>query len=138
LRSEHDWRRNAAAEGLFLIGEGAAAATPALVAALTESVTTEGDGQRSNSWAARALGLAAPGTAAEAEAVAALTSALDSSAGGTRAYSADSLARFGPPASPALPRLRVLRDDPDRLVAWMARSAVAKLEGSPMPAERPN
>jgi HEAT repeat protein len=138
LRSEHDWRRNAAAEGLFLIGEGAAAATPALVAALTESVTTEGDGQRANSWAARALGLAAPGTAAEAEAVVALTRALDSSAGGTRAYSADSLARFGPPASSALPRLRVLRDDPDRLVAWMARSAVAKLEGSPMPAERPN
>jgi HEAT repeat protein len=136
LRSEHDWRRNAAAEGLFLIGKGAAAATPALVSALTESVTTEGNGQRTNSWAARALGLTAPGTAAEAEAIAALTRALDSSAQGTRGYSADSLSRFGPPASSALPRLRALRNDPDRFVSAMASSAVARLEGGPVPAGR--
>jgi HEAT repeat protein len=134
LRSEHAWRRNAAAEGLFLIGQGAAAATPALASALAESVTAEGPGgQGSNSWAARALGLAAPGTAAEAEAIAALTRGLDSSAQGTRAYSADSLARFGPRASSALPRLRALRDGPDRFVSAMARSAVARLEGAPVP-----
>jgi HEAT repeat protein len=139
LRSEHDWRRNAAAEGLFLIGKDAAAATPALIAALTESVTREdegdGDGRRANSWAARALGRTAPGTAAEAEAIAALTRALDSTAQGTRACSAESLARFGPRAAPALPRLRALRGDPDRIVSAMARAAVTRLEleGAPMP-----
>jgi HEAT repeat protein len=133
LRSGQDLRRNAAAEGLFLLGKGAAAATPALSSALTESVATEGDGRGANSWAARALGLAAPGTAAEAAAIAALTRGLDSSAQGTRAYSADSLARFGRPAASALPRLRALRGDPDRFVAAMARSAVARLEGAPVP-----
>jgi hypothetical protein len=118
---------------LFLIGEEATAAAPALVSVLTESLTREGNGRNSNSWAARALGLAAPGTAAEAEAVSALTRALDSSAQGTRAYSADSLARFGPRASSALPRLRALSNDPDAFVSAMARSAVARLEGAPVP-----
>jgi HEAT repeat protein len=134
LRSEHAWRRNAAAEGLFLIGQGAAAATSALASALAESVTAEGPGgQGSNSWAARALGLAAPGTAAEAEAIAALTRALDSSAVGTRAWSADSLARFGPRASSVLSRLRALCDDPVSQVSEMARRAVAQLEGTAVP-----
>src|SRR5262249_32806583 len=130
-----DWRRNAAAEGLFLIGKDAATATPALVAALTESVTGEGDGRRSNSWAARALGLAAPGTAAEGEAVAGPARARGAAAQRARAHSAHSLARFGSPAKSALPRLRALRDDPDRLVLTMARSAVARLEGAPAPAD---
>ena len=73
LTSDHMWRRNAAAEGLFLIGKDAAPAAPALVSALTESIATEGKGQWANSWAVRALGLAAPGTATEADAIAALT-----------------------------------------------------------------
>jgi HEAT repeat protein len=133
LQSDHYWRRNAAAQGLFLIGKGAAAAAPELVLALADSVTTEGDGQRANSWAARALGLAAPGSGTEAAAIAALTRALDSSADGTRAYAADSLARFGPLASSALPRLRALRDDPVQFVSAMASSAVARLEGASVP-----
>ena len=133
LRSEHDWRWNAAAEGLFLMGKAAAAATPALATALTESITNEDKGRKANSWAARALGLAAPGTAAEAQAIAALTTALESSAQGTRAYSADSLARFGPPALSALPLLRALRGDPDRFVSAMASSAIARLEGARVP-----
>ena len=108
LRSEHYWRRHAAAEGLFLLGKGAAAAGPELASALAESVAAEGDGSGANSWAARALGLAAPGTASEAKAIAALTRALGSSDEGTRLWSIDSLALFGPPASSALPRLRAM------------------------------
>jgi HEAT repeat protein len=138
LRSEHYWRRHAAAEGLFLLGKGAAAAGPELASALAESVAAEGDGREANSWAARALGLAAPGAASEAEAIAALTRALNSSHQGTRTWSVDSLGRFGPPASSALPRLRALRDDRDRFIAATARAAVARIEDVAVPVSPPD
>ncbi|OJW09066.1 MAG: hypothetical protein BGO49_07835 [Planctomycetales bacterium 71-10] len=84
--------------------------------------------RRVASRAAEALALLAPGTPRAPEVVAALVRALDSDAITLHAATAEALGRFGPLASPALPRLRemVKLEDPGRRRA--AREAVRRIE----------
>jgi HEAT repeat protein len=134
LRSEHAWRRGAAAEGLFLIGEGAAPAAPALAAALTEALDA-GEDTGNRSWMPRALAVTAPGTGAAGAAMDALTRALGAREEGTRAWSAEALGRFGPAARAAAPRLRELQNDPNLQVAREARAALEKIGFAAVPRE---
>jgi HEAT repeat protein len=134
LQSEHAERRGAAAQGLHTIGPRASAAAQALVAALTKSIAANDD-PGNDSWISRALGMVAPGSASAGEAIGALTLALDSKDKvGLRMYAVDSLGRFGPAASAAVPRLRVLQEEPDGIIAGFARAALGRIEAKPRPA----
>jgi HEAT repeat protein len=128
LQSDYAWRRGAAAEGLMTIGAPASAATPALIAFLKEGAQKD---LGNDSWAARALGVVAPGSGSAEEAVAALIAALDAKSDGTRGWSADSLGRFGPAAAAAVPRLRILEKGSDRTISSKAAAARKRIESAP-------
>lgn len=84
------------------------------------------------SWAATALGRIAPGTPKADEAAAALVEALeaDPTPGGTSDV-IEAVARFGPAAKGAIPRLRALAQDPHGSTREAAQKALATLEGAP-------
>src|SRR5262249_6722433 len=119
LRSEHVWRRGAAARGLMAMGRDASASVPALLQTLTEAVAQPGRFE-GDSWIPQALGQVAPGSASEADAVKALTAALSAKQDRIRMFAVDALGKFGPAASSAVPRLRTLLDDPDSF--WSGRA----------------
>jgi hypothetical protein len=80
---------------------------------------------------AEALGQLAPGTQWEGRAVTALISALDAAWEYTRAEAARSLARFGPRASAAIPRLKAIAvRDPSPDARKAATDAIAAIEAA--------
>ena len=79
------------------------------------------------------LGKTAPNTPWADEAVALLTVALESASPGVRSTAAESLARFGPRAKPALARLHAIAND-ERVEPWVrgpAGSAARRIEAVP-------
>ena len=122
--------RPAAAEALFSLGKLAAPATPTLVATLREGARPDG-GQDFESWAARALGVLAPGTEWACPTIRGLIEGLGAPSAGMRHHSALALGEFGPDARAALPRLREVEQGPDRYTAKMAAAAIRKIEGPP-------
>jgi HEAT repeat protein len=127
LRSKYWWRPGAVARALMPMGSVAAKAVPALAAALSQSVAVPQD-RGNESWIARALGEIAPSAAPSPEAIKSLTEALGSTHVGTRAYSAQSLGRFGRAATASVPRLRALLNDPSPFVRRSAQTALGAIE----------
>jgi HEAT repeat protein len=81
--------------------------------------------------AAEALGQLAPGTPWEGQALTALTSALDGAWDSTRVAAARSLARFGPRASAAIPRLKAIAgSDPSPDARKAAADAITAIEAT--------
>jgi len=84
------------------------------------------------SWAATALGRIAPGTPKADEAAAALVEALEADPTlGDTSDVIEAIARFGPAAKGAIPRLRALAQDPHASIREAAQNALATLEGAP-------
>jgi HEAT repeat protein len=125
LRSGHPSSRAAAARALFSVGKRASSAVSTLITTLVDG---SGADEGYESWAARALGRAAPGTELTDRTVEALSKGLYAKAGGTRGYSAEALGHFGRAASGALPRLRELLGDRDGFVARSAKAAIDQIE----------
>jgi HEAT repeat protein len=124
-----DWRRAMALGALARFGpDQSAPAVPVLLDLLKE--TAGKDGPPAPSVCA-AIGQAAPGTPLADRAVEALSAALDSSWEYTRAEAASALAKFGPRASRALPRLLALeKADRTGSVRKAAASAARRIEGT--------
>jgi HEAT repeat protein len=134
LRSEHTRRRMDAATALGRLGPDAAAAVPALITALKGFLATQTEDPFEGfegEAIARTLVAVAPGSASAGEAVAALTAALDSAP--LRYVAVDSLRRFGPGASAAVPRLKALQTDPDQSFRREVAAALSAIEGAPEP-----
>jgi HEAT repeat protein len=127
LYSDHAWRRNAAVQGLSMVGKEAASAVPDAVAflagAYSESGTLGADLQT-----VRLLGKAAPGSELFGHVMTLLVKLLDSKEGPTRYEAAAALGELGPAASDAVPRLRALLNDPDPFVSQEARRALELIE----------
>jgi HEAT repeat protein len=132
LADEEPFVRMNAALALLRQGEEARPAVPALIQALKD------DANRTNcnaftctiqEVAALALGRASAGTA---DAVAALTEALEAATTiGMRTAAARALGDVGAAARPAAPQLRALLKDKDAAVRDAAQEALRKIEGDP-------
>ncbi len=91
-----------------------------------------GPGLPGRAIAAKAIGRIAPATSQEDQAVAALTKSLQvepDSPGTTEVIEA--IARFGPKAVSAIPRLKELAHTPNTKVSGAAQTALATLKVSP-------
>jgi HEAT repeat protein len=123
-----DWRRAMAIAALARFGpDQTAHAVPVLLDLLKETAGKDGPPAPS---VCLAIGQAAPGTPWADRAVEGLSAALDSSWEYTRAEAAAALGRFGPRASPALPRLLALeKADRTPSVRKAAASAVRRIGG---------
>ena len=134
MKSEVNWRANAAASGLAAMGPKALKVAPALIGAVKDSVENgKPDGDGVNSSAARALGEVAPGSASAPEAVDVLTRALDSPHDGLRNAAVAALPKFGKAAEPAVPKLQSLVDRPngsraEAAIGRQARRAIAQIQ----------
>jgi HEAT repeat protein len=133
LHADREALRNAAEEALRRIGKGASSAIPGLIRDLTESIPRAEAGIGTN--AAVLLGDLAPGTERASEAIAALTSAVDAEDLRMRIAAVNGLARFGPLASSALPRLRELVKDEgaDAALKAAVQSATDQIEAKTPP-----
>lgn len=87
--------------------------------------------------AARALGKIAPGTPMADKAVTTLLAVLNSDASFCRTAAIEALARFGPKAASAIPRIRALTEDKDKEVRDAAGQALPLIGGEGEPASRP-
>ncbi len=130
-----DERCDAAARALIRLGVDATPAAPALVAALRRfNAAAAAAMKRGLAWSpdsvVEALGLLAPGTASAGEAVAALTDALGPYEW-TSLRAAKALARFGPAAAPAVPRLLGFKDSRDSALRAAAASALEAIDRPP-------
>jgi HEAT repeat protein len=124
-----DWRPAMAAGALARFSPDLTApALPLLLDLLKETAGQVGPPAPS---VCAAIGQAAPGTPRADEAIEALSAALDSTWEYTRAEAAAALAKFGPRARSALPRLRALeKTDPKPSVRNTASSAALRIEGA--------
>jgi HEAT repeat protein len=124
-----DLRRMQAAGALARFGpEFTAPAVPVLLDVLKE---TAGKAGPPAPTVCAAIGRAAPGTPWADKAVEALSAALDSRWGFTRSEAASALARIGPRARSALPRLSALeKNDPEPAVRSAASSAASRIGGA--------
>jgi HEAT repeat protein len=127
VRFGHPYRRVAATHALSEFGPAAGAAIPALIEVIEHNMTTKAyfaDGAD----AATALGKIAPGTPLANEAIAAIVKALQAKSEFTRRQAASALLPFGQKARIAIPRLRLLANDPDAEVRSAAAQAIDGLE----------
>jgi HEAT repeat protein len=137
-RSGHQISQGPAAWALSDFGMKAAAAVPVLIRMVREVKPARGvgnpvpwaGGAAREEAAARTLGLIAPDTPAADEAVTALVTLLECDWPPTRAAAIEALERFGAKAASAIPKVRVLRDDPDFQVKRVAARAVRVLEAA--------
>ena len=134
LKSDRKELKDAVEEALRRIGKGASAAIPTLIRGLADSSPKPGPGPTS----AGLLGDIAPGTERAGEAITALASALDSNDPVTRMAAVKGLAKFGPAASSALPRLREIGEDKNAGAdsASEVKLATDRIEGK-VPPESP-
>jgi hypothetical protein len=130
VRSQRSDLRQDAIVALGNYGPAAAAVIPGLIAVLGRASIQDGRYQERGP-AATALGLIAPGTAQADESIAALTDSLelDVYRPGTREV-VEALARFGPMAARAIPRLRDLEKVTVMGVGDAARRALDALKPS--------
>ncbi len=126
VRTGHPYRRVAAAHALSGFGPAAAAVIPDLIAVVRQNAATKAD-FADGAEAATALGKVAPGTPLADEAVTSLTEALQAKSEYTRRQAIDALLCFGSKAAVAIPRLRVLVDDPNGEVRSAAAKAIVAL-----------
>ena len=122
LRSHDDKERQVLAiRELMRLGSLAHAAVPALIDVMKDEQTNT-EGYVGRQWVPEAIGKIAPGTPAAATAIEALSQALDVNEVDLRLGALQALARFGPAAKSAIPRLealkkaKVLADLPDRVL----------------------
>jgi HEAT repeats len=108
------------------IGSAAKPAAPALALAYAKWLDSQ-ERDPLGPLLARALGRIAPGSAAEQDAVKALIRALGSEDGPTCARAAESLAKFGKAAAPAVPKLRELSKD-EHATATVRRAASSAVD----------
>ncbi len=128
LHSEDFGPRVFAERALGPFGAVAAPAIPRLVALSREPILRTHEEIAS---VAEALGQVAPGTPEEGQALAALLEVIEVEPTLRRVESAiDALARFGPRAAAASPRLRELEKSGDARIREAARKAVACVEVS--------
>jgi HEAT repeat protein len=128
LHSEEFAPRVFAERALGPFGPAAAPAVPRLVALARQPTLRT---HEELGFVAAALGQIAPGTPEEGRALAALVELLQSEPELQRVDTViDALARFGPRAAVALPRLREIERSGDPRIRDAARKAVAALEGS--------
>lgn len=127
LSSDTPERVSSAAEGLGYLGPRAGAAVPALIAAYDKVLKSKQHviGQISIPYA---LGRIAPKTASAADAVAISLRALDSGDVWVRLGAAQALGSFGEDAAEAIPRLRILEQDPVKDLRVAASAAVMAIE----------
>jgi HEAT repeat protein len=125
-------KQGPAAWALGEFGPEAAPAIPGLIRMLRETGASD-KSVNGEEFAARALGLIAPETPAADEAVTVLAGVLNSKSNDSRAAALESLLKFGPRASIALPRIRELRDDRDVAVRQLASKAMAQLDAGGKP-----
>jgi HEAT repeat protein len=126
LKSEHAWRRTAAADALGTFGAAAEPALPTLVAALRDAAsqaTVPEDGGR----CARAIGQIGPRCESDSGDVAALVEALQSKDSDVKTQAAAALGRYGQKANDAIPKLRPLVKDKDSRVRAAAAKALTSL-----------
>jgi HEAT repeat protein len=133
LHSDREALRDAAEEALRRIGKGALSVIPTLIQDLVDSTPKTGAGL--GPTAATLLGDIAPGTERAVEAVIALTSAVDANDPAIRIAAIKGLARFGPLASAALPRLREVAGDQGMAtdVTTVVQTTIDRIEGKAPP-----
>ncbi len=129
VRSGPAQRRATASRALGQFGPAALDAVPALIDMLKESESRK-EPNHDGAAAAEALALIAARSPATPEAVAALTTALNSRSNSTREGAAEALGAFGPAAAGALKSIKVLKDDdPAQNVRKAAESALEAIQG---------
>ena len=124
--SESRQRRGEAAEALAMFGQpDGEPSIPVMLKVLSDANESK---EPLGEYVARALGQLTPGTRWEMQAVSALTAALDAKWEYTRGLAAESLAKFGTHASPALPRLKAIAEkDESPIARGHAASAVSRI-----------
>jgi HEAT repeat protein len=126
LRSSRSALRDASTDVFQTVRKAASAAVPDLIRELTESIPNPDGGF--GPTAAATLGDVGPGSPKAADAIVALTSALDAKALATRTNAVVALGRFGPDAMPAMSRLKELGDTEKDLAAAVT-TAIQRLKG---------
>jgi HEAT repeat protein len=129
LKSNLDYRHDAAAQGLAVIGDPARGAAPALVGAYKKWQDSK-EQAISGHWMTIALGRIAPHSAADADAVKVLIRALDDPDESIRPQAAQSLGKFGKNAAAAIPKLRALKEKNEKGAGSAASAALNAIEGT--------
>ena len=119
-------RQGWAAVALGEFGPAAVETVSVLIKVMKD--TTPDDQFEREASSASALGKIAPDTPAADQAIAALLSALESTVWSSRYQAIEALARFGPKAATAVPRIRELKTDHDASVRDAAPKALRAIE----------